>query len=120
LLDDLLLLGCCSVGREDSNTWLFRVGDNRIVPLASADLVHDVDRPQVFNFSVELVRSGAQLYFFGATEEGFLWMGLIDGGKMTVLGNKTVSTGIGAAVTAQRDAKMLAVVGDNIHLFELT
>jgi hypothetical protein len=120
LLDDLLLVGACSVGRDDSNTWLFRIDvDDGIEPLAHTDLVRDEARPQVFNFSVELIRNGPRLLFACATEEGLLWSGVVNDQGFEVLGRDCVSSGLGAAISARPQADLLAVVGDNIHLFEV-
>ena len=36
-----------------------------------------------------------------------------------ILGNESVSSSHGATVTLERASNMLAVVGDNVHLFQL-
>jgi hypothetical protein len=83
------------------------------------NLRQQADRPQVFNFSVELLERNGALVFFAATEEGLLWMGSAGTSGFEVLGTETVSSSHGATVTFERASNMLAVVGDNVHLYQL-
>jgi hypothetical protein len=120
VLGDLVLVGSCSVGTEDSNTWLFRLGTPAVIaPLADADLAADPGRPQTFNFSVELARTGERTLFFCATEEGLLWAGTVNDGELRPVDRRAVSSGLGAAISLQAETGVLAVVGDNIHLFRV-
>lgn len=120
LLGDTALVGGCSVGSADSNTWAFSLDlAAGLTPLAHIDLVADSSREQVFNFSVELARAGDGLLFFCATEEGLLWVGELTGSVLRTLGKQAVSSGLGAAVSLQPDGDILAVVGDNVHLFRV-
>lgn len=120
LLDDVALVGGCSVGASDSNTWAFTLEPgNGIEPLAHIDLVTDPTLPQAFNFSVELARVGEQTLFFCATEEGLLWVGELADGLLQVRERIRVSASLGAAVSLQPGGDTLAVVGDNIHLFRV-
>src|SRR3954447_21412370 len=98
---DTLLVANCSVGRDDSNAWLYRIEPpGEIAPLAHVNLVHDATRAQVFNFSVELVEAGGRLLYLCATEEGLLWVGEV-AADLRVLGSTHVSSGLGAAISAQ-------------------
>lgn len=115
---DVALVGNCSVGRDDSNAWTFRIDGDRLERLAHANLVRDRGRPQVFNFSVELYESGG-LHFLCATEEGLLWFGEVTDEELVVRGSAGVSSGLGAAVSLLGGSDRLAVVGDNIHLFRV-
>ncbi len=120
LLGDLALVGSCSVGRDDSNTWAFALEPPDVIaPLAHVDLAADESREQVFNFSVELAAHGDRTLFFCATEEGLLWTGEVDGAALRPVDRLAVSSSLGAAVTLQRRSGVLAVVGDNIHLFRV-
>ncbi|MGH7499716.1 MAG: hypothetical protein ACREL3_12795 [Gemmatimonadales bacterium] len=120
LLGNLLLVANCSVGDDDQNLWLFRLAPpDRILPVTSINLRRDASRKQVFNFSVELASRPNGVVFFAATEEGLLWMGDIQSDRFHVIGHEAVSTRYGATVTLDRTANMLAVVGDNVHLFQL-
>jgi hypothetical protein len=120
VLDDLALVGSCSVGPDDFNTWAFRLeAPDRIIPVAHVDLVKDAGCPQVFNFSVELARLSGRVLFFAATEEGLLWSGELVDQALSPLDRIDVSSGLGAAITLQRESGILAVAGDNIHLFRL-
>jgi hypothetical protein len=120
VLENVALVGGCSVGTEDSNTWAFALrSPSEIEPLAYVDLVADPSSPQVFNFSVELARVGERTFFFCATEEGLLWVGELRGGDLQTLERLPVSSGLGAAVSVQPEGGTLAVVGDNVHLFRL-
>jgi hypothetical protein len=118
---DFLLVANCAVGPDDRNTWLFRLdAPDRIAPVASVNLRQQPDRPQVFNFSVELLERNGALVFFAATEEGLLWMGSAGTSGFEVLGTENVSSSHGATVTFERASNMLAVVGDNVHLYQLS
>jgi hypothetical protein len=120
VLADLALVGGCSVGAEDSNTWAFTLhAPARIEPLAHVDLVVDSSHPQVFNFSVELARAGERTLFFCATEEGLLWVGELREDALVPLERLPVSSGLGAAVSLRSAGGILAVVGDNVHLFSV-
>jgi hypothetical protein len=120
LLEDVALVGGCSVGADDSNTWAFTLeAPADISPLAHVDLVADPSRPQVFNFSVELARARERILFFCATEEGLLWVGELRGNALETLEQIPVSSGLGAAVSLQPEGGTLAVVGDNVHLFRV-
>lgn len=121
LLGDLALVAGCSVGREDSNTWAFKLAAPAVItPLANIDLVADSSRPQVFNFSVELANVGGRILFFCATEEGLLWIGELRDGTLQTLARLAVSSGLGAAVSLQPASGTLAVVGDNVHLYQVS
>jgi hypothetical protein len=120
VLENVALVGGCSNGTDDSNTWAFALeAPSEIEPLAHVDLVADPSRAQVFNFSVELAPAGERILFFCATEEGLLWVGELRGGALEVPERLPVSSGLGAAVSLRPDGGTLPSVGDNVHLFRL-
>lgn len=120
LLDGVALVGACSVGFADSNTWAFTLRrPANIEPLAHVDLTVEPGRAQTFNFSVELARAKGHVLFFCATEEGLLWGGELRGDVLAPLAQFRVSSGLGAAISIQPGGTILAVVGDNVHRFRV-
>jgi WD40 repeat protein len=120
LHEDYLLLANCAVGKEDKNTWLYQINaDNSLTLLDSINLKVNQNSDQVFNFRVELAFEDRALYFFAATGEGALWVGKIENSKLHPIGNYKVSMNQGAALSYQSASKILAVVGDDIHLLQL-
>ena len=115
---DTLVVANCSVGRDDRNCWAFALRDHHLQPIGSVNLVADTTREQVFNFAVELVQLAGTTLFVCATEEGLLWFGEVNAQGFTVEGPTQVSSGMGAAVTFGKTPEILAVVGDNVHLFD--
>ena len=87
--------------------------------LDSLNLRVDESLPQVFNFCVDQALVDGKQYFFAATQEGVVWIGQIENDRLKVLGREKVSTGLGAAMAYEPNRKLLAVAGDNIHLFEV-
>jgi hypothetical protein len=116
---DYLLLANCSVGKDDKNTWLYRIHDAGFELVDSVDFKVDENRNQVFNFCIDQAMVGEKQYFFAATEEGVVWIGLVEEAGLKLLGKKKVSTHFGAALAYENNTHLLAVAGDNIHLFEV-
>jgi hypothetical protein len=116
---DYLLLANCSVGKDDKNTWLYRIHEKGFEPIDAVNFKVDETREQVFNFCVDQAVVGENQYFFAATEEGLVWIGLVEERGLKILGKKKVSTNYGAALAYENDEHLLAVAGDNIHLFEV-
>jgi len=114
-----LLLSNCSVGPDDKNLWLYRINVDGFELLDSANLRMDSTRNQVFNFCIDQAVVGDKQYFFSATEEGFVWIGFVENDRLVILGKEEVSTRIGAALAYEPTSRLLAVAGDNIHLFEV-
>jgi hypothetical protein len=117
---EYLLLGNCSVGKDDKNLWLYRVKDDRITPLDSANIVKATDRKQVFNFCVQLVSMNGTLYFLASTEEGLLWRGEVEKGKLSVAGSDKVEAEGGASLAFEPENAQLVVVAHAIRLFKLS
>jgi WD40 repeat protein len=116
---DYLVLSNCSVGPDDKNLWLYRIVENGFNLLDSINLQVDAARDQVFNFCVDQAVVDDTQYFFSATQEGVVWLGLVQDDRFVVLGKQDVSTRIGAALAYEPDSRLLAVAGDNIHIFEI-
>jgi WD40 repeat protein len=116
---DFLVLANCSVGHADKNLWLYRVHEGGFELLDSVNLKVDGALDQVFNFCVDQAVVDGKHYFFAATQEGVVWMGLVENGHLAVLGKQDVSTRIGAALAYEPTSRLLAVAGDNLHLFEM-
>ncbi len=70
-------------------------------------------------FCIDQAVVGEKQYFFAATQEGVVWVGTVEEDGLKTLGNKKVSTNYGAALAYENDTHLLAVAGDNIHLFEV-
>jgi hypothetical protein len=118
-LKEYLIVANCSVGSTDSNLWLYRVGASGFKVLDSVNLKIDATLPQVFNFCVDQALVDGVHYFFAATQEGVVWVGLVDNDKLCTIGSKPVSTTFGAALAYEPTRRMLAVAGDNVHLYEV-
>lgn len=116
---DHLLLSNCSVGPDDKNLWLYRIKEDGFDLLDTVNLRVDANRNQVFNFCIDQALVGDKHYFFSATQEGVVWIGLVERDRLVVLGRREVSTRIGAALAYEPASRLLAVAGDNIHLFEV-
>jgi hypothetical protein len=116
---DHLLLSNCSVGPEDRNLWLYRITEDGFDLLDTVNLVVDSKREQVFNFCIDQAVIGDRQYFFSATQEGVVWIGFVENDRLVILGKQEVSTRIGAALAYEPASRLLAVAGDNIHLFEV-
>jgi hypothetical protein len=116
---DHLVAANCSVGSSDRNLWLYRVHDRGFDLLDAVNLKVDESMPQAFNFCADQAVIGERQYFFAATQEGVVWMGLVENERLKVLGNKEVSTRFGAALAYEPSSRLLAVAGDNLHLFEV-
>lgn len=116
---DYLVLSNCSVGPNDKNLWLYRIHEGGFKLLDSVNLKVNQSLDQVFNFCVEQAVISNKQYFFSATQEGVIWVGLIENDRFVLLGKQEVSTRIGAALAYEPFSGMLAVAGDNIHLFEV-
>lgn len=116
---DYLILSNCSVGPEDKNLWLYRIHGGGFELLDSTNLKVDASQFQVFNFCIDQALIGNKQYFFSATQEGFIWIGVIENNHFVLLGRQAVSTRIGAALAYEPISRLLAVAGDNIHLFEV-
>ncbi len=116
---DYLLLANCSVGKDDKNTWLYRIHDAGFELVDAVNLKVDETSEQVFNFCIDQAVVGEKQYFFAATQEGEVWIGLVQEDGLKTLGRKKVSTRYGAALAYENDTRLLAVAGDNIHLFEV-
>jgi len=114
-----LLLANCSVGSEDKNTWLYEVNENSIKLLSSTNLISDKDRPQSFNFEVELHTDDGITRFFASTEEGLLWGGKIVNGILSVEGTTKVSVEGAAALDVANDSENIVAVAHAIRLFSL-
>jgi hypothetical protein len=116
---DHLLLSNCSVGPDDRNLWLYRIKDDGFDLLDSVNLRVDSTRKQVFNFCIDQAVVEGKQYFFSATQEGMVWIGLVENDRLVILGKQEVSTPIGAALAYEPTSRLLAVAGHNIHLFEV-
>ena len=116
---DFLVLANCSVGAADKNIWLYRIHEGRFEPLDALNLKVNENAEQVFNFCVDQSVYNNKQYFVAATQEGVIWVRLVEDNHLTVLGKQNVSTRFGAALALQQDTNILSVAGDNIHLFEV-
>ena len=116
---DFLVLANCSVGAEDKNIWLYRIHEGRFTLLPALNLKVNENAEQVFNFCVDQSVYNNKQYFVAATQEGVIWVRLVEDNHLTVLGKQNVSTRFGAALALQQDTNILSVAGDNIHLFEV-
>lgn len=116
---DYLVLANCSVGAADKNLWLYRIHENGFELLDAVNLKINETAPQVFNFCVDQAVFDEKQYFVAATQEGVVWVGCVEENRLNVLGKEAVSTQFGAALALQPDTHILAVAGDNLHLFEM-
>lgn len=119
LCGDHLLVANCSVGETDKNLWLFKVQESGFTFLDARNLKLNTGLDQVFNFCVDQGGGNGFHYFFSATQEGVVWIGRVENDSLHPIGTRNVSTRFGAALSYAPDSGLLAVAGDNLHLFEL-
>jgi len=120
LLDDLLLVANCSVGKSDKNLWLFKIDyyKAKIDFLDSINLRVDNSDPQVFNFCVRWGFYKSGLCFFSSTEEGIFWMGRVkDKQKIEIIGYQTITSQLGAAIAFNKQGN-LVVVAYNLYEYD--
>ncbi len=120
VLGDWLLVANCAVGAGDRNLWLFDLAGGAPQLRDAANLALDTQRSQVFNFEVELVGSPAQPAFFSSTEEGLLWRGTVDDGRIVVSGVTKVAPDGGAVLDKAPSSDTLAAAAYQILLFKPT
>jgi WD40 repeat protein len=120
VLDDYLIVANCSVGNADKNLWLYKVQGTDLKLVDSKNLKTDANAAQTFNFTVELAEHNGGLVYFSATEEGLLWAGDVREDRLLDGVNTPVSSHFGAALNFEPTQRLLAVAGDNIHLFHLS
>lgn len=116
---DYLLVANCSVGEDDKNLWLFSIQDSGFTFLDAHNLKINTELNQVFNFCVDQGKVDGTQYFFSATQEGVVWVGMVEDNALRPLGSQKVSTNSGAALSYAPASRLLAVAGDNLHLFEV-
>jgi hypothetical protein len=109
-----LLVANCSVGPEDSNLWLYSIdpADWTITVRDSAGLKVNPDAAQVFNFAVIWAEYTEGRCFFASTQEGALWMGTADGGRLSVLGYQQVTAPLGAALAWANNGNLAFIAYD--------
>lgn len=117
LLGDKLLLANCSVGPTDKNLWLYEVSDTGVTLLDALNLVKDPSLSQSFDFDADLFQKAGALRFFASTQEGLLWRGIVDAGKL-----KIEATGVidkeGAAILDINDGGgFLGAAAQQVFLF---
>jgi hypothetical protein len=118
VLGDTLLVSNCAVGAADKNAWLFDLSSGRPTLADAENLELDTQRSQTFDFNAVLVpTSGAKIEFFATTEEGLLWQGHADGGKLVMSGLTKVSTDGGASMAASPDGRFVAIAAAFVRLF---
>jgi hypothetical protein len=117
--EDYLAVANCSVGQQDKNLWLFRITDSGFTFLDACNLKCNAELNQIFNFCVDQGIVDGTQYFFSATQEGVVWVGTVEGGALCPIGTQKVSASSGAALSYAPGSRLLAVAGDNLHLFEV-
>jgi hypothetical protein len=118
LYNNYLFLANCSVGSEDKNFWLYKLQDNRIIPIDSVNLIEDKKLAQVFDFNIQIVPNKDKLLFVASTQEGLLWVGKVDNGKIKIISNTKVSSYGAAAISYQTELSTLSVVAHDIRLYD--
>jgi hypothetical protein len=113
-----VLVANCSVGEDDKNLWYYTVDprDWRITVKDSRNLRVNPSAPQVFNFCAIWGQTEGVPCFFSSTEEGALWMGRIDSGRLAISGYQTVYGNLGSAMAFNASGK-LVVVNHNLYEF---
>ena len=117
LWNDYLLVANCSIGANDRNLWLYKVGPDGLLPLHSVNLLKEARLPQAFNFSVQLADVDGRLSFFASTEEGLLWTGTIVNDTLVPHANTKVACEWGAALAFQPSRKLLAAAAHDVALY---
>ena len=120
VLGDFLLVANCSVGRTDSNLWLFRIEPSQFVLLDSVNLIDDQARPQSFDFDADLANILGKQRFFASTEEGYLWTGTVENNRLAVFKSAFVASEGGALLDISPDGSTLVAAADKVFLFDTT
>lgn len=111
----------CSVGQDDQNLWYYRMDlhTGSIELRDSFNLKVNLGAPQVFNFCTiwGLYQGGA--CFYSSTEEGALWMGTVDGSKLSIIGYQEVTSPLGSALAFNITGK-LVMASHNLYEFITT
>lgn len=115
-----LLVANCAVGESDKNLWYYTIhranGAYSIKPQDSFTLKVNPNAEQVFNFCIVWGAYDDGFCFYSTTQEGALWMGIIVGNKLSILGYEEVTSQLGASIAYRGDGRML-VVAHNLHEF---
>lgn len=116
-----LLVANCSVGSSDKNLWYYRMDFNTggIELRDSVDLKVNPSAPQVFNFCTVWGLYQGGVCFFASTEEGALWMGTVDGSKVSLIGYQEVTSPLGSALAFHVNGR-LVMVSYNLYEFITT
>lgn len=99
--------------------WLYRIDQDHIIPLDSINLEKQTSRPQVYNFSVELIRLADSLYFLASTEEGLIWIGTVDANHLKVSSDAEVAPPTGGAAIDIRDDGEVAAAAFDVELLRI-
>lgn len=119
IVDDYLLVANCSVGRDDSNLWLFEIGSSTSIAFLDAiDLKDDLSRHQSFNFDADLIMRSGKLHFCASTEEGLLWAGEIENGVLAPQKTAYVASEGGAILDFNPSLTTLLAAARKLYLFE--
>lgn len=114
-----LLVANCSVGPTDKNLWQYTINSSNwsITLQQSFNLKVDSALTQVFNFDVIWAKASSALYWFSTTQEGYLWVGMLNSGNnlIEILGKQSLGENLGASVGVMRSK--LAVGGQNVYEF---
>jgi predicted heme/steroid binding protein len=113
-----LLVANCSVGLDDKNLWYYEIdaADWSIRFKENSNLRVDPSAPQVFNFCTKWGWYDDAPCFFSSTEEGMLWMGVVDRREqLMLLGCQLVYGHLGSALAFHPCGKLVVV---NYNLYE--
>ncbi len=110
-----LLVANCAVGDADKNLWYYTIDpDNwQITYRDSMNLRINAQKPQVFNFSVIWAVYKEGPCFFSSTEEGALWMGVVnDEFQLSIIGRQEGISTLGAALAFANNGNLVYVAHD--------
>jgi hypothetical protein len=102
----------CSVGPDDHNLWYYSLDGGKIELRDQKNLKIDPAAPQTFNFCTIWARYKDGVCFFSSTEEGALWMGTENGGKLSLLGYQAVTSPLGSALAFNAGGQLIMASHD--------
>jgi len=113
-----LLIANCSVGPADKNLWYYWIDGNdfSVTLKDSTNLKVNPTAPQVFNFCTVWGLFTQQVGFFASTEEGALWVGVVNPNQtLSILGYQNVFGALGSALAFNISGRLIVV---NYNLYE--
>lgn len=86
--------------------------------LDAVNLLKNTALPQSYDFDADLYENAGELHFFASTQEGLLWEGIIDAGKLNVVGMGVIDQEGAAALDLAPSGTYLGAAAEQVMLFK--